>query len=707
VRLKAAGLLGLAIASWLIAGALDLRTAVEVTVWSGHIDLTVGATTLSARTDVMNVDSITITARDGAFPTGGHFVEVVSPKNRAHRWYLPARFSFPHSAAPPVGDWWVDEPTPPERVFSTQVDLGSEFTVHAGINGRHHQWLHLEFGGTPGFSCAFRRGMLNNDLVIFDGRGRVLASGSLDPEPMQRLGAATATLLKAVSGGALLMALWTIIAEIGLGQTKTEVVSLKSGVFPTALVFLALCGSGLAIWTAVGVFENLPHLPDEIVYQLQARWMLSGHLTGPEPVCPEYFNIPLTYIRDGRWVGHYPPAWPLMLAPGISLNAPWLTPALLRIVHILLIGFLGLRLGGRWTGIAAAASALVSPLALLLFGSRMPHAGSATLLLAALLLCLPRNRETSVWRWVGGGFAFGAAFGMRPLTAVAVALPVGIFHLLETIAGRRRWRDSASLILAGLAAALPTLAANGLITGSPWTFPYALAEGSMYSLRHAAFGMRNLDTLLASMTPLVHGWGWPWLTGPVSQALPFAFVAALVLSRKSTREDRLLMAVGVGVVLAHLGTRATGLHGFGPRYLFVPCGIVWILTARGAATLAEMENRRRPTAALILGLLILSAAINGPNRLGLYKGYNNIDTNMTQVASALPPCSLVLLPAENWRGWAEASPWLGLNDDHTAPLFAADFGETLGLEWCYPDRQFYRWKNGSMIPVFDPDHEIP
>jgi hypothetical protein len=704
VRPKAIGFLALALAAWLVGGALDLKTTVEVTTWDGHIDWTVGATTLSARTEVIDVDSITITARPGAFPTGGSFVEILGQKNRIDRRRLPHHFSFPLSPLPPVGDWWVDEMASPKAVFSTPADLGSNFTIRAGINGRQHQWLHMELGGTHGFSCAFRRGLLNNDLVIFDHQGNVLVSGSLDPEPLERIGAATTTLLKAISGGALLLALWTIMAGMGLGRTRTRIVSLKPGVFTVILVILALCGVSLAIWTAVGIFENLPHLPDEIVYQLQARWLLSGHLTGPEPVCPEYFNIPLTYIRDGRWVGHYPPVWPLMLAPGISLNAPWLIPALLRGVHILLMGLLGLRLGGRWTGIAAAASALVSPLALLLFGSRMPHAGSATLLLAALLLCLPRNRETSAWRWIGAGFAFGAAFGMRPLTAVAVALPVGVFHLLETIAGRRRWRDSASLILAGMAAALPTLAANEIITGSPWTFPYALAEGSMYSLHHLAFGIRNLDTLLASMTPLVHGWGWPWLAGPVSQALPFAFVAALFLSRKSTREDRLLMAVAATVLLAHIGTRATGLHGFGPRYLFVPCGIVWILTARGAATLAEEENRRRPVAAIILGFLILSAAIAGPHRLELYEGYNNINADISRAAAALPPCSLVLLPADNWRGWAGASPWLGLNDDHTAPLFVTDFGETLGLEWCYPDRQFYRWEDGRMVPVLEAVH---
>jgi len=296
---------------------------------------------------------------------------------------------------------------------------------------------------------------------------------------------------------------------------------------------------------------------------------------------------------------------------------------------------------------------------------------------------------------------------MRPLTAVAVALPIGLFHLGETLAGRRRWRDGLWLIFGGLTTSLPILLANDAITGSPWTFPYALAEGSMYSLRHAAFGIRNLDTLVASLGPVVHGWGWPWLGGSVSLALPFAFVAVLFLSRQSTREDQLLAAVAVAVILAHLGTRATGLHGFGPRYLFVPCGITWVLTARGAQILAAKEKRTWPTAAVLLGLLILSATAAIPARLSLYRGYNDVSTDMTEAASALPECSLVLFPEDNWRGWAEASPWLGMDTDHTVPLYAADLGETLGLEWCYPDRDMYRWDNGTMIPIFDADNEIP
>lgn len=697
----------LATASWLIASVLDLKTSIEVTVWNGRVEWKVGSTTLTARTDVGDVTSISINGQEGMHPTGGGSLEATTPGGLRDRWRLPSRFSFPASQNRAVGDWWVDEATAVSTVFSTPVELGSDFTLRGVITGRHHQYLGIELAGSPGIICAYRRGLLNNDLLILDDQRNVLVSGSLDPQPMARVAAISATVFRALSGGALLLALWSVITVQKASDSIAGTPRLNSTAFVTTLVVLSVAGAGLAAWTALDIFDGLPHLPDEIVYQLQGRWLLSGHLTGAEPLCSDHFMIPLTYFHNGRWIGHYPPAWPLLLAPGILLGAPWLAPTLLRVLHIILVALLGLRLGGRWTGLAAAAAALASPLALLLFGSRMPHAGSATCLLAGILFCLPRTPLTSRWRWLAAGVSFGLAFGMRPLTAVAVALPVGLYHLGETLAERRRWRDGLWLIVAGLGTSLPTLMANNSITGSPWSFPYSLAEGSMYSIRHAAFGLRNVDALIASLEPVVHGWGWPWLSGPVSQALPFAFVAALFLSRRSTREDRLLAAVAVGVVLAHLGTRATGLHGFGPRYLFIPCAIVWILTARGAAILAAKENRTWPVAGVLLTFLTLSATASIPQRLSLYRGYNDIAPNMTHAASSLPECSLVLFPNDNWRWWAEASPWLGLQGDHLQVLFAADRGETLGLEWCYPDRWIFRWTDGGMLPAFDEGSPIP
>ncbi len=109
---------------------------------------------------------------------------------------------------------------------------------------------------------------------------------------------------------------------------------------------------------------------------------------------------------------------------------------------------------------------------------------------------------------------------------------------------------------------------------------------------------------------------------------------------------------------------------------------------------------------MVLGILILGSATVTPARLSRYRGYNDVTPAMTRAAAALPPCSLVLFPADDWRGWAGASPWLGRTDDHSAPAFAADFGETLGPEWCFPDRRIYRWDGENLHPVFDPERNL-
>jgi len=229
-------------------------------------------------------------------------------------------------------------------------------------------------------------------------------------------------------------------------------------------------------------------------------------------------------------------------------------------------------------------------------------------------------------------------------------------------------------------------------------FPYSLADRPMVSPGYLMFGIRNIDTILASLLPLLHGWGWPWLSGPLLLALPLAFAAIPFLTRSASREEKLLIWTTVSVVAAHVFVRANGLHGFGPRYVFAACAPLWILTATGAARLARLERRRLPAAAVALALLIASAAVSAPFRLALYRGYNDVDRSLIDATEDLQRCAIVLLPQDDWRGWASATPWLDPNDDE-APLYALDLGDNSDLVWCFPDRRHFRWTGTRLEPA--------
>ena len=49
--------------------------------------------------------------------------------------------------------------------------------------------------------------------------------------------------------------------------------------------------------------------------------MLGGSLWGEVSAIQEYLTVPFTYVEGNRWLAHYPPAWPALLALGLALCA--------------------------------------------------------------------------------------------------------------------------------------------------------------------------------------------------------------------------------------------------------------------------------------------------------------------------------------------------------------------------------------------------
>ena len=194
----------------------------------------------------------------------------------------------------------------------------------------------------------------------------------------------------------------------------------------------------------------------------------------------------------------------------------------------------------------------------LIFGSLLSHAAAATFILAGLWLTLLARRRGNWPAAALAGVAMGLAFGIRPLSAAAVAVPLSAVIVRDLVA--RRHRDSRNRVIGwfmgATAAALPTLAANQLITGNALTFPYSLADGSMYFAANLPFGIRNLDVLLYSAGTMLHGWGWPQFHGAFWVALGLAFPLVPFLLRRHTASDVLLAAVVVSVALTPLAISA-------------------------------------------------------------------------------------------------------------------------------------------------------
>jgi hypothetical protein len=690
---------------WLVAGAVDRRTEVEIFSSGGQLHLEVAGTTVSAPIAIELLTAVEIRAMDSIDPPGGGRITVTSDRGEVAQARLPRRFRFPAGAVTPVGDWELDDFAGQGQVWSRELAVNGPFAIKATFRGRFHYDLEVVLHGVPGASVAIRRALINHDAFIRSADGTTLAATSIDPTPAADLGAAAATLLRAAALASLLIAIFSLLESMSRASPKPAA-SRRWRVAPWAALLSGIAVA-LSLWVARGVLEGLPHVPDSVTYLLQARWILAGDLWGNVSALQEHLDVPYTYVVGERWLGHYPPGWPLVLSIGLAAGTPWLVAPVLGGLFVMLLYLTGRELDGPVTGLLAATLGVLSPMARLIFGSMLSHAAAATLILAGLWLLLVARRLRTWPAAVFSGIALGLAFGIRPLAAAAAAVPLAIVVVGDIFS--RRGRASRALLLGwfvgGAAAAVPALVANHLITGNAFTFPYSLAKGSMYLAANLPFGIRNTDVLLYSAGNALYGWGWPEFFGPFWVALAFAFALVPFLLRRQSANDVLLAAMFGSAMVALLGSRGHGLHGYGPRYLFEVFAPLYLLTARGFVELARqrlngLEVERRLTIAastLLFVVLCGTAAVALPHRLGLYRGYNGVDGSLQQqVAEAGLERALVLLPPDDWRGWAMAARMTNF-DPEAGLLFIQGEPDDPEIPEIAGNRPIYAWRDGRLV----------
>ncbi len=703
----AAGWLIAALFLALVSRGLDRSTTIEIYSDGGRIHVDVAGTVLSTQRSILRLTAIEILAMDSIDPPGGRRIAVIDESGVVLQERLPQRFPVPSGDLVPLGDWELDEGAGWGSVWRRDVDIDGVFTVEVALRGRFLHDLTLVLHGEPTTSISVRRGLINDDVFIRGADGLDLASTSIDPTPPADLGAIGATAARSGALACLLIAFFTFLQV----RSKPRPLPAATHGGHAALLVLALAGvaTALSVWVAYGVFEGLPHTPDEVVYLLQADWLVDGSLWSDTTPHQEYQTPPFTYSDRERWLAHYPPGWPLLLAAGLVAGAPWLVAPLLGGVYVLLLYLAGRELQSPALGLTAATLAVISPITRLIFASVLSHAFAATLVLAALVMALRAQRGRSRLYAAGAGIALGLAFGVRPLTAVAVAVPMLAMAIRRRHDSGNSARSPVTLaaFAAGFAlAATPALAANALITGSAFSFPYSLAHGSIFGAANIPFGLRNLDALFASSGAAVFGWGWSLLHGPWILALTFAPALVPLFAKRARTSDWLLAATIASLVVAYVGTRGHGLHGFGPRYHFEVLAPFFLLTARGFFGLAGLGERiprfeRTVPVVVSFGLffaLSMPAGAVLPHRLSLYRGYNGVDGGLErQLESVAPERALIVLPTGEWQGWAAASrvndfrpdaPLLFIQADTDDPAIAAIAG----------DRPVFLWRDGRLTP---------
>ena len=118
----------------------------------------------------------------------------------------------------------------------------------------------------------------------------------------------------------------------------------------------------------------------------------------------------------------------------------------------------------------------VTPMVLFLAGTWMNHTSVLCLVAIALAALMEWERSATTPRAIGFAAVVGLALGLmttiRPLDAIIVAVPIGVFQLWVIQTNWRRIRDIAVQAVAGVLGAMPVLYANAATTGSPFRFGY-------------------------------------------------------------------------------------------------------------------------------------------------------------------------------------------------------------------------------------------
>jgi len=470
---------------------------------------------------------------------------------------------------------------------------------------------------------------------------------------------------------------------------------------------VVVVAAALSVWS----YQRHPHVPDEVVYLLQARYLAEGHLTLPLPPVPEAFNLNLMLEHAGRWFSSIPPGWPFILSIGAWLGTPWLVNPLLGGVNVLLAYALLRELYPRRTARLAVVLLAASPWHLFMAMNLMTHTASLCATLGAALAVARLRRQPGLVPAVVAGICIGIVGLIRPLEGIAVALFLGVWSL----GARGRWfRFAPSAVMTVTTALTSALVFpyNTALMGSPNKFPVMAYTDAMFGPGTNALGFGPnrglgwggldprpghdaLDVLINANFNLfqlnIELLGW------ASGSLVLLLLL-LPLRAKLHRADwGMLAAVGM-IVGLHSFYYFSGGPDFGARYWYLTIVPLVVLAARG---LEELESRAATGRSLeavsvqaaVTTLALVALMLFVPWRAtDKYFRYRGMRPDLRAVAASPDMAGSILLIRGRWHpDYSSAATYNPVDLTGPEPIFAWDRGAQVrqALVAAYPGRRFF------------------
>lgn len=427
---------------------------------------------------------------------------------------------------------------------------------------------------------------------------------------------------------------------------------------------VALVAFGCYVAVAQLVLSGRPLLIDEVIQAWQAQVLAAGKLVLPVPEFPEFTAAMHLVETAGRRYGQFPIGGPAMLAIGAVIGATWLVGPLAAATAVLLAARLFRRVEpAAGTALAAVLLFAFAPYVAFLAGSMMNHVTTLTWLLAAALALVLATRDATPRPGPAllAGLALGIAATIRPLDAVAFALPTAAWFLWRLRGGAAQLKP---LLASGLGVAVPIavmLFVNAQWTGDPLRFGYIELWGETHALgfHQAPWGpahtpARGIELVNLYLLRLQSH----FLESP-APGLLFA-TATLLLMRGVRPIERWALAGGALLLLSYFAYWHDGYY-LGPRFVLPLAPWLAWWSARLPAVLRERAVAppvaRAVTVAGVAALAIGAAQLL-PIRARQYRnGMLTMRQDPAAVAAAAGVRGATVLVRESWGAQLMARMW--------------------------------------------------
>ena len=425
------------------------------------------------------------------------------------------------------------------------------------------------------------------------------------------------------------------------------------------------------------VFSRVPISIDELVQLVQARIFASGRLWRPAAPEPEFYSILNMVDANGRYYGQFPPGGPAMLMLGVLVRAPWLVGPVCGAVSVAAFwSYVRVVEPRRAVAVGAVVLFALAPFAVFMSGSHMNHVPTLMWLviaIAAMARVMTAPASVPGFAFLNG-LALGCAATIRPVDALAFAVPAAVWYLVIALGSKARWRDA---IASAVGVAIPLsvmMWVNAHTTGKPLLFGYQVLWGHSHDLgfHRAPWGLahtpgRGLELLnlyfLRLQTYLFES--------PIPSLVPF--LGALYLTRRVDRFDRYLLATAVVLLGLYFAYWHDGFI-FGPRFVFPLLPMLTLWSARFPSLVRERFGTGVGYRATLYGLAVsalLAMFVSIPARAREY-AHSFLPMRFDYVAAARRARvdSALIFVRESWGTQLMARMWaLGVPRSETELLY--------------------------------------